>query len=174
MTAALLEFGIAAKAERVRRLQNIIDRIEGVIEARAAAALEAGADAVPGMETGLLVKEPRKGGFVYAVDTGCIREYRAALEQAAKECGEWDIDVATREQGQAGPSVTIQQVINGRVETGAEVLTIDGPPRRAVLPQLDTERRAATAAAPGLLHDVERAIRAESPTGESWDATEGD
>ncbi len=172
MTAALLEFGIAAKAERVRRLQNIIDRIEGVIEARAAAAIDAGEDAVPGMETGLLVKEPRKGGFVYAVDTGAIREYRAALEQAAKECGEWDIDGATREAGAVGPSVTIQQVING--QAAAPVLTIDGPPKRLTLPQPQYERKQESAAAPGLLHDVERAIRAESPTGEDGDAPEGD
>jgi hypothetical protein len=61
----------------------------------------------PGSETGLLKSD---GVF----DVYLVREYRSCLEQAAKECGEWDITGSgSREDAAGGGNVTIYQSIQG-------------------------------------------------------------
>ena len=120
----LQAFAVASKANRLERLQAIFDRIESLIEARAADATsraakvrqleEAGEQVpeglapLPGATSGLLGPDGK-------LDTYAIREYRSTLEQVAKECGEWDITGSGgREDAAAGAAqVTIQQVIHG-------------------------------------------------------------
>lgn len=116
--AAIEAEGITNKQNRVAILQDRHDRIQRLIEARAADM----ADGVPGGDTGLLVREakvvkvyevkaaapavdedgapgpegtpvviPQKRVelvYEYTVDTALLREDRATLEQAAKELGQ--------------------------------------------------------------------------------------
>ncbi len=92
MAAAIEAEGIANRRNRVAALTDRWDRMQRVIEARAADLKE-----VPGGDTGLLVRQLKSIGFgenntvieEYAVDTGLLRELRAHEEQAAKELGQW-------------------------------------------------------------------------------------
>ena len=88
MRAAIEAEGIASRQNRVAALNDRWDRMRRVIVARAEVL-----QAVPGGETGLLVRQTKSIGFgdnntvieEYAVDTGLLRELRAHEEQAAKE-----------------------------------------------------------------------------------------
>lgn len=120
--AALSNFAIASKSNRLAKLQAAADRLERIIEDRAREYAH-----LVGGSSGLLV--PRKRGIGTGetaeviedevFDVFVLREYRSTLEQAAKECGEWDITGAGRREdtATAGANVTIQQVIHGHAHT---------------------------------------------------------
>lgn len=84
---ALLDQGIARKRNRIARLQRIVDRIEHVIEARAASA------EIDEEASGMVASKPIFSALgdlerEYKFDAALVREYRATLEQAAKELGQ--------------------------------------------------------------------------------------
>lgn len=121
---ALQGFAVASKAQRIAEIQSLYNRLQALIEARAADAenrltkvrqleedgeqVPEGLAPLPGAETGLLSHD---GEF----DVYTLRESRSCLEQAAKELGEWDITGAGRREDTASGAaqVTIQQVIHG-------------------------------------------------------------
>jgi len=86
---------IASKVERMTKLQTIVDKVEQVIEERAKAYAH-----LPGGSTGLVGLKLRIIGRGIAsqvveesfFDKELAGEYRALLEQAAKEAGEWKPD----------------------------------------------------------------------------------
>lgn len=85
--------GIAERVNRVAALNDRWQRMQQVIEARAAAM----GSEVPGGETGLLVKQLKmigKGDAAqvveeYAVDVALLKELREHERQAAQELGQW-------------------------------------------------------------------------------------
>ncbi len=84
--------GLVNRQNRVDALNDRWERMQRVIMARAEEHC-----AIPGGDTGLLVKQKKSVGFgehnqiveEYAVDTGLLKELRAHEEQAAKELGQW-------------------------------------------------------------------------------------
>lgn len=85
--ANIAGIAIARRRNRVLRLQDMIDRLERVIHARALAADTAEE------QTGLIVSKPHFNVFgeesrEYKFDAALVREYRATLEMAAKELGQ--------------------------------------------------------------------------------------
>lgn len=90
---ACMTMGIADKRHRVGIYADTLERLQTVIEERAAAY----ADVPTGGKTGLLVKTVKaigKGDTFqvveeYAVDTGMLAEMRATMKQAAQELGQW-------------------------------------------------------------------------------------
>jgi len=86
---------IANKVERMTKLQTIVDKVEQVIEerAKAYAHLPGGSTGLVGLKLrtigqGLAAREVEESFF----DKELAGEYRALLEQAAKEAGEWKPD----------------------------------------------------------------------------------
>jgi hypothetical protein len=85
---------IANKVKRVEAAQVRHDKMNAVIDARAA---DPTLQAVPGGATGLLVRQLRAIGHGrnqaviedYAVDTGLLKEMREIEKQVAVECGQW-------------------------------------------------------------------------------------
>jgi hypothetical protein len=86
---------IASKVERMTKLQTIVEKVEQVIRERAEAYSH-----LPGGSTGLVGLKLRTVGQGAAAreveesffDKELAGEYRALLEQAAKEAGEWKPD----------------------------------------------------------------------------------
>jgi hypothetical protein len=95
--AAIIAEGIANQQNRVNALNDRWQRMQRVIEERAADDIsgtflddETGeAHVVAGWRTGLLVRAEKPHGIEFAVDVGLLRELRAHEEQAAKELGQW-------------------------------------------------------------------------------------
>lgn len=92
---ALVAQGVGSKLYRLWLLNDAVERLVGVLRARARD--KALAD-VPGGALGLLVRKgvrylPTDDGFEpwfeHAVDTGLLRELRECLKQAAQEVGDW-------------------------------------------------------------------------------------
>ena len=87
-----LRYAIAKKHRRVGKLNAIAERMETAIDARAQdAALDA--DAPPEARTGLFSRKTvmsasGKERRDYVFDATLVREYRATLEQAARELGQ--------------------------------------------------------------------------------------
>ena len=89
-----MRHAIARKHKRVGRLQDRWDRMQRVVEERAA---DPEMRDVPGGATGLLVKTIKQIGSgdaareveEYAVDTGLLKEEREYAKQAALELGQW-------------------------------------------------------------------------------------
>lgn len=89
----IMQRGIAIKAERVRQLQQIADKLTTVMAERA----EALAGEAPGGGTGTITRQLKSVGVgennmvveEYVVDKGLLLELRGTLEQTAKELGEW-------------------------------------------------------------------------------------
>jgi transcriptional regulator with XRE-family HTH domain len=90
LESAIVHIGVTRKRNRIARLQRVVDRLEALIEARAADR-EYNA---PGQDTGLVVSKPifsAKGDaleYEHKFDAALVREYRATLEQVAKELGQ--------------------------------------------------------------------------------------
>lgn len=86
---------IANKVNRVRKLDDLVTKIEQVMQARAEKYKD-----LPGGSTGLIaVRQRMIGSGENATiidephfDKDVVSEYRAVLEQAAKEAGEWKPD----------------------------------------------------------------------------------
>ena len=114
--AALKAEGIANKANRVRTLNEDFERLERVIEERAADPSMAG---VPGASQGVIVrtyKTTKDEAYPeYSVDTGLLAERRALRKHIAQEVGEWS---------EKGASVYVD---NRHVNTGAEVTVNEAP-----------------------------------------------
>lgn len=96
LRASALRYEIAKKHRRIAKLQKLIDRIESLFEARADAA-DSGfygeREIAPGVETGLIVGKhvmSAKGDtrVQWQFDAALVKEYRAALEQTARELGQ--------------------------------------------------------------------------------------
>jgi len=92
-TAARLKAqGIRLKETRLTKLNNLIERLDVVIDARAADLA-----GITGGESGLLVRTVKMIGSghdaerieEYAVDTRLLKEYREIMRHAAVEKGEW-------------------------------------------------------------------------------------
>ena len=89
----LSRVSIANRLQRIKKLDRLASKLEGVMEARA----EQHKD-VPGGDTGILahdVKSIGGGEFaervdLYNVDTGLTKEYRETMKQAAIEAGQWN------------------------------------------------------------------------------------
>lgn len=77
--------GVRLKVNRLRNLQNRVDRMHRLIEARA----EDLKDDIAGGETGLLVRDYKHGGTVYKFDAALLRELREHEKQAAIELGQF-------------------------------------------------------------------------------------
>lgn len=105
---SVLKEGIARKDVRINKLVLLAGKIERLIEARAD---EIGA-AIAGGDTGLLAHDQKSIGSgpfaqivdVYEVDAALLREYRATIEQAAKEIG------GHFDEGAVGPPNTINNL----------------------------------------------------------------
>lgn len=94
--AAIRAEGIANRQNRINALNDRWERMQRIIEERAADTVsgmivdEIGEEhVIPGWSTGLLVRQEKPHGTEFAVDTGLLRELRAHEEQAAKELGQW-------------------------------------------------------------------------------------
>lgn len=98
--AAVMQEGIAQKANRIRALEDRWRRIQSVIEERAAFYANHEDEEVrtaPGVRSGLLVRRVRVVGngrsarevVEYEADTALLREMRSIEEQAAREVGDW-------------------------------------------------------------------------------------
>jgi len=87
-----LRYAIAKKHRRIGKLNEIAERMEGAIDARAAEAA-ADPDAPAEARTGLFSRKTvmsasGKERRDYVFDAQLVREYRATLEQAARELGQ--------------------------------------------------------------------------------------
>lgn len=116
--AELRTIDLSSKSTRLRKLSARIADLEALQLSRAASAKSRLAQAnalkregspippglipAPGAETGLLDDDGRFDGPAFL-------QYRLALEQAAKEVGQWDISSATSEAKSQATSVTIIQ-----------------------------------------------------------------
>lgn len=84
----LQRLDVKQRKQRLEILDDLVDRMRRVIEARAEDMKN-----VPGGDTGLMVRQVKKVGDSvveeYAVDTGLMRETREFLKQSAVEVGEW-------------------------------------------------------------------------------------
>lgn len=86
--ASIEKRSIAAKEVRLAILDDLLDRQRRLVQARAAEHA-----AIPGGETGLIVRQLKSIGFgannqvleEYAFDAALVREMRATLEQVAEE-----------------------------------------------------------------------------------------
>lgn len=113
----LAKVAIASKVLRVRKLDDLILKFEEVFEQRAQAYGH-----LPGGNTGLVglrLKTIGQGANAREieesfVDSNLIAEYRAVLEQAAKECGEWKPDGGEKAEATAQLAQSI--VIHAAVE----------------------------------------------------------
>lgn len=81
--------GIADKQARVQKLQDLVDRMDLIVEGRA----EDLADA-PGGASGLLVRQYKQVGKddfreEYVFDAALVTQIRATMQQAAQELGQW-------------------------------------------------------------------------------------
>lgn len=115
--AKLREVFVSSKLERLKRLQDIVDRLEALFTSRAKQYAH-----LVGGDTGLIMIRQKGAGGGQIIedvvfDGPAVAEYRAALRQAAEEMGQWDpsgtADRAAEQQGGAG--ITIHQVIGGSV-----------------------------------------------------------
>jgi hypothetical protein len=80
---------ISSRNARMQVLQDLFDRMNNLIEARAQDPTMA---AVPGGSTGLLVRDyqgKNRNVPTYRVDFALLSEQRALLRHAAEETGEW-------------------------------------------------------------------------------------
>lgn len=94
LEAAILQEGIARKAQRIKRYAERLAKLDQVIEER-------GNDRqmvnIPGGTTGLIVRQLKSIGVgahnreveEFVVDTGTLREIRELEKQAAQELGQW-------------------------------------------------------------------------------------
>jgi hypothetical protein len=98
---AMLRHAIARRHRRIGKMDRALTKIEQVIDRRAEVAGDVGRTALrdvlgaaaPGAESGLLVSKPvwsHDGDLAYEwkFDAALIKEYRALMEQAAKELGQ--------------------------------------------------------------------------------------
>jgi hypothetical protein len=83
-----VDLEITNRNSRLLALQDLADRLRAVMIERAA---DPAMQAIPGGQTGLLVRQQRHlgKGDEYRVDVALTGEFRATLEQAAKEAGQW-------------------------------------------------------------------------------------
>lgn len=128
----LREVFVSSKLERLKRLQDIVDRLEALFNSRAKQYAH-----LVGGDTGLvMIRQKGAGGGQIIEDVvfdgPAVAEYRAALRQAAEEMGQWDpsgtAERAAEQQG--GSGITIHQVIGGSV---AQAVVAD--PRPGAKPQ---------------------------------------
>lgn len=89
---SMMRYAISKRRKRIGKLQRAIDKVEQVIDERASSQYN-DADQAPGAESGLLVSKPvfsHSGELAYEwkFDAALVREYRALMEQAAKELGQ--------------------------------------------------------------------------------------
>lgn len=89
---AMMRHAISKRHKRIGRLQRILDKIDEVIDERADK-VPASEFAAAGSESGLLVAKPvfsHAGDLAYEwkFDAALVREYRALMEQSAKELGQ--------------------------------------------------------------------------------------
>src|SRR5262249_42455138 len=95
LDAECLRIGIARKVNRLRRLDDRARRIQRLIDARAA---DPDIAALPGGETGLVVRREKSIGSDPAAqlvteaeaDVALLRELREIEKQAAIELGQWE------------------------------------------------------------------------------------
>lgn len=98
---AMMRYAISKRRKRIGKLQRAIDKVEVVIDERAALGnnargavdLDVLGALAPGSDSGLLVSKPifsHNGDLAYEwkFDAALVREYRALMEQAAKELGQ--------------------------------------------------------------------------------------
>jgi len=130
--AKLREVFVSSKVERLKRIQDIVDRLEALFNSRAKQYAH-----LVGGDTGLIMIRQKGAGGGQIIedvvfDGPAVAEYRAALRQAAEEMGQWDpsgtADRAAEQQG--GSGITIHQVIGGSV---AQAVVAD--PRPGAKPQ---------------------------------------
>lgn len=123
LEAAILQRGIAMRANRVRALDDRWRRMQQVIEERGN---DPSMRSVPGGKTGLLCHDIKVVGGgdsaervdLYEVDTGLLKELREHEKQAAIELGQWDRD--SEDAGDtAGPLTVVIQEIERRADTGS-------------------------------------------------------
>lgn len=94
LEAAILQEGIARKAQRIKRYAERLAKLDQVIEERGNDRQMAG---IPGGTTGLIVRQIKSIGVgahnreveEFVVDTGTLREIRELEKQAAQELGQW-------------------------------------------------------------------------------------
>lgn len=126
-----VEIQIASKVERMRKLQTIVEKVEQVLAERAEVYSH-----LPGGSTGLVGLKCRTIGQGAAsrvveesfFDKELASEYRAILEQAAKEAGEWKPDGGDKAEAtrQLAQSIVIHAAVASQGLTEAEqALTID-------------------------------------------------
>lgn len=141
--------GVALQVVRLRKLGRHANRIEKVFDARA----EALKDSVPGGDSGLISHDQKSIGAgpnaeivdVYEFDAALSREYRATLEQAAKEMGgQFDQGAASNGPGVAvNVSISFPVMAKEQLEAVSAAPTIDLPPmaRRLLSRPSDGQQR---------------------------------
>ena len=106
---------LAARENRLAALQDRHDRLNLIVEERAADMAEA-----PGGKSGLLTRDYKGKNadqVVYKLDTGLLSEFREHERQVAIELGQW--------QEAAAPNVAIQIVMPSAPASGPHMPTID-------------------------------------------------
>jgi hypothetical protein len=100
---------LALRVRRMSRLNRRAEKMDRVIEARAADPKMQG---VPGGDTGLLTVDQKTVAGVatpiYSVDTALLRELRETEKQAAIEAGQW---LEKREVSGAMPQITVVEIV---------------------------------------------------------------
>lgn len=89
----MMRYAISKRRKRIGKLQRALDRVEQVIDERAEDMRHNDAADTPGASSGLLVSKPifsHSGELAYEwkFDSALVREYRALMEQTAKELGQ--------------------------------------------------------------------------------------
>lgn len=157
--AALARFAISSKADRVSRIQSLIDRMDSLMQSRARAYSH-----VPGGDSGLLVARQREvaGEVVHeeVLDAMVLKEYRELLRQAAGELGQWDVTgKAARED--VGTNITVIQAVSGPGETRQVIAADARPGTSKPMPALESPR------AEGLISALNRTFAQHSITSEA-------
>jgi len=99
---AVLSHGVAVKENRIRGMQERLDRMKALIAARAESGEARVARGIgdPGEETGLLAETGAGKVTVMAFDTGLMKEIRELERQVAQELGQFERKVDVTSGGQ--------------------------------------------------------------------------
>lgn len=119
MAEALKRAGLRVKEYRLNKLNDLLERIDMIIEGRAN-----DMSGIPGGDSGLLIRKYKSvGGFYgekvteYAFDAALVSEIRELMKQAAQEVGEWT--EKTELSGPNGSTPVLNVIVNGSPATPA-------------------------------------------------------
>ena len=111
LAEGVVTIGVARRRNRVMRLQMLIDRMDRVMDARAKNAT------IDEERSGLVVRKPHFSSegdleWEYKFDGGFVQQYRATMEQAAKELGQLNekIEITTETMTRRYEGVNVEAV----------------------------------------------------------------